>query len=93
MKAIQFVAILAVSLLGYTANAQTKFNCDGEFKAFEQKLNAGDYAGAYSDMANLRKNCRGFNENVYRYSETILTSKHETSNDAEEKKKLTAENL
>lgn len=87
MKALQRLIVLSVSLWGLTASAQQKFKCQEAFTAFEVKVNAGDFPGAFSVLPELRKNCRGFNEKLYIYGETLFKSELETAN-AEEKKVL-----
>lgn len=86
MKAI-FRFLPVVLLVTLSIQAQEKIKCEDSFRAFEEKVNAGDYSSAYAAMPELRKSCRGYNENLYRYSETILKAKLDASS-AEEKKLL-----
>ena len=88
MKAKKHIIVVLLGLMGLAAVAQQKkYKCDEAFAAFEVKINAGDYAAAFNDMPELRKNCRGFNEKLYQYGETVLKSKIENTT-AEEKKIL-----
>lgn len=72
MKATQKIAFCLLLLLSFTIYAQDKFNCDAALATFEANVEAGDLQAAQGDLAALRKHCRGFNEKVYTYGETIF---------------------
>jgi len=91
MKAKQYIVVVLLGVLCATVSAQGKFKCQEAFTNFEAKVDAGDYATAYNVLAELRKNCRGFNQKLYTYGEIIF--KHKIENAAPEEKKLLINDL
>lgn len=68
-------------------NAQEKFKCGPALASFEATVEAGDFKTAQSQLADLRKNCRGFNEKVYTYGALVLNGAIQSA-DANAKKVL-----
>ncbi|MHA3789760.1 tetratricopeptide repeat protein [Flavobacterium hauense] len=78
--------VLFVSVLGFTAVAQSVPKCEDSFKVFEGKFLSKEYNDAYKLLPNLRKRCPKVDENLYVYGEGILKYLIEVATLPEEKK-------
>lgn len=85
MKAL-FKILPVFLLFGLALQAQDKkIKCEEAFKAFEEKVNTGDFDAAHKAMPELRLSCRGFNEDLYKYGELVLKTRLESARTEEAK--------
>lgn len=88
---MKLLKVFLISMLGFSAMAQTAPKCEDSFKVFEGKYLTKEYNDAYGLLADLRKRCPKVNENLYNYAEVILKYKIEVATLPEEKKPFVQE--
>lgn len=88
---MKLLRVFLISMLGFSALAQTAPKCEDSFKVFEGKYLTKEYNDAYDLLADLRKRCPKVSENLYNYAEVILKYKIEVATLPEEKKPFVAE--
>ncbi|NDI97799.1 hypothetical protein GWA97_01740 [Flavobacterium sp. LaA7.5] len=83
-KELVFLITMLINMFAVTAAAQTD-KCEKQFKIYEEKVKARNYADAESLLEVLKKDCPKYDAKLYTYAEAIYNYKIEASRNPEDK--------
>lgn len=79
MKTLRIVSAFIIGAFSMVATAQGSAKCEAGIRAFEEKVNAGNYNDAAALMPDLRKKCPEYSDKLYTYGQKVIEYKIETA--------------